>query len=81
MTGRQGRVYSKKAQVAVGNGNGVIGFGAASSPDFVSAVRKAKTKAEKRLQLIERLILCSCCANLIFYSFFLYFFVCNNFHL
>jgi len=54
MTGRQGRVYSKKAQVAVGNGNGVIGFGAASSPDFVSAVRKAKTKAEKRLQLIER---------------------------
>ena len=54
MTGRQGRVYSKKAQVVVGNGNGVIGVGAATSSDFVSAVRKAKTKAEKRLQLIER---------------------------
>ena len=42
MTGRQGRVYSVKATVAIGNGEGVIGIFSASASEITSAVRKAR---------------------------------------
>lgn len=54
MTGRQGRVYGVKSIVGVGNGNGVIGISTATSTDISSSVRKARLKALKRLQCVER---------------------------
>lgn len=49
-----GRVYSIRALVVVGNGNGTFGVGMHSSHDVPNAARKARIKALKRLQFIDR---------------------------
>ena len=54
MNNKVGRVYSVRAAVAVGNGNGLIGVSGAVAPDIVAAVRQARLKAIRRLRFIER---------------------------
>lgn len=49
-----GRVYSIRALVVVGNGDGTFGVGMHSSHDVPNAARKARVKALKRLQFIDR---------------------------
>lgn len=49
-----GREYSNRAIVAVGNGNGTFGVGMATSSDAFSSSRKARMKALRRLQFIDR---------------------------
>jgi len=54
MNNKVGRVYSVRAAVAVGNGNGLIGVSGAVAPDIVAACRQARLKAVRRLRYIER---------------------------
>nr|XP_039255910.1 28S ribosomal protein S5, mitochondrial-like [Styela clava] len=49
-----GREYSFRSIVSVGNGNGTFGVAMATSSDVASASRKARMKALRRLQFIER---------------------------
>lgn len=49
-----GRVYSIRALVVVGDGNGTFGVGMNTAHDVSNAARKARIKALKRLQFIDR---------------------------
>ncbi|XP_069625100.1 small ribosomal subunit protein uS5m isoform X1 [Ranitomeya imitator] len=54
MTAKEGRKRSVSALVAVGNGNGAVGFALGKASDRLIALRKAKNRAVQYLHYIER---------------------------